>query len=222
MTHKRFLLTFRLLALVSVLGLLAACGPTAQPQPSPTPEAPATALATQAPPPASATPTASPSPEVAPTPTSAPPTPTADQVSPIATPGQMTVQIFLIAVGDNGQSGTLIGCGDSAVPVQVTIPETEGVLRAALSELLSIDEQYYGQSGLYNALYQSDLQVADVTIESGTAIIELSGSLMLAGECDNPRVEAQIEETALQFSTVQAVSVFLNGEPLEDVLSLQG
>jgi hypothetical protein len=106
--------------------------------------------------------------------------------------------------------------------VQVTIPETEGVLRAALSELLSIDEQYYGQSGLYNALYQSDLQVEDVAIESGTAVIELSGSLMLAGECDNPRVKAQIEETALQFSTVQAVSVFLNGEPLEDVLSLQG
>jgi hypothetical protein len=226
MTYKWLPLICRLLALASILGLLTTCGATAQPLPPATPEAstaaPATAAAMQASPPAPATPAPLPSPDVAPTATSVPPMPTPSQAEPSATAGQMTVQVLLIAVGDNGQSGKLIGCGDSAVPVQVTIPATEGVLRAALNELLSIKEQYYGQSGLYNALYQSDLQVEDVAIESGTAIIELSGNLMLGGECDSPRVEAQIEETARQFSTVQAVSVFLNGEPLEEVLSLQG
>lgn len=230
MTHLWFALTSRLLALVSLCGLLAACGTAAQPLPSATPEAPVTqapplasdtAPVTQALPPASATPAPPASSTVASTATSAPPVPTAGQ-APSATAGQMTVHFVLIAVGDNGQSGKLIGCGDSAVPVQVTIPATQGVLRAALNQLLSLDQQYYGQSGLYNALYQSDLQVAAVTIESGTAVIELSGSLMLAGECDSPRVEAQLQETALQFSTVQAVSVFLNGVPLAEVLSLQG
>jgi len=132
------------------------------------------------------------------------------------------VQIFLIALEDNGQSGKKIGCDDSVVPVQVTIPATQSVLRAALEALLSLKDQFYGQSGLYNALYQSNLQVEGVKIEGGKAVINLSGTLMLGGVCDNPRVEAQIEETALQFATVSEVAVFVNGKPLEEILSLKG
>jgi hypothetical protein len=133
-----------------------------------------------------------------------------------------TVQIFLIAVGDNGQSGSLVGCGDSAVPVQVQTPPTSQVLQAALVALLSIKDQFYGQSGLYNALYQSDLQVDSITIAAGKASVYLSGTLLLGGECDNPRVQAQLEQTILQFPTVTAADIFINGKPLADVLSLKG
>jgi hypothetical protein len=136
-----------------------------------------------------------------------------------ATATEKTVRIFLIAVEDNGRSGTLVGCGDSAIPVTVTIPPTQGVLRAALGKLLSAKQQYYGESGLYNALYQSNLEVASVTIEQGKAIIHLTGTIMLGGTCDAPRLEAQIEQTALQFSTVGEVAVFVNDVPLEEVLS---
>jgi hypothetical protein len=155
-----------------------------------------------------------------PSPTVPADTPTASTANPAA--AQTTVEVFLIAVGDNGQSGQLVGCGDSAVPVQVAIPATQGVLRAALQALFAIKQQYYGESGLYNALYQSNLQVDSASIESGTAIVNLAGTLTLGGECDNPRVEAQIEQTALQFATVKQVSVFLNGKPLKEVLSLKG
>ena len=147
---------------------------------------------------------------VLPTVTAVPPTPTA---------AQQTVKVFLIALEDNGQSGTLVGCGDSAIPVTVIIPSTQGVLRAALEKLLSIKQQFYGESGLYNALYQSDLQLKSVTIDQGKAIIHLTGTLMLGGVCDNPRVAAQIEQTALQFSTVNDVAVFINDTTLEEVLS---
>ncbi len=133
-----------------------------------------------------------------------------------------TVQIFLIAVGDNGQSGSLVGCGDSAVPVQVQTPPTSQVLQAALVALLSIKDQFYGQSGLYNALYQSDLQVDSITIAAGKASVYLSGTLLLGGECDNPRVQAQLEQTILQFPTVTEADIFINGKPLADVLSLKG
>ena len=71
-----------------------------------------------------------------------------------------SVNIFLIAVGDNGSSGKIVGCGDSLIPVQLSIPPTQGVLRAALEALLALNDQYYGESGLYNALYASDLQLA--------------------------------------------------------------
>jgi len=129
------------------------------------------------------------------------------------------VKIVLIALEDNGQSGTLVGCGDSAIHITVTIPRTQGVLRGALEKLLSAKEQFYGESGYYNALYQSDLQVVRVVIEQGKAVIHLTGSIRLGGTCDAPRVEAQIEQTALQFSTVSDVAVFVNDVPLEEVLS---
>ena len=157
-------------------------------------------------------------------PSSTPIIPAATQVPlvlPTSTPGEQLVKIILIALEDNGRSGTLVGCGDSAIPITVTIPPTQGVLRAALEKLFSAKNQFYGESGYYNALYQSDLQVAGATIEQGKAIINLTGSVILGGVCDAPRVEAQIEQTALQFSTVNEVNVFINDVPLEDVLSLK-
>src|SRR5512146_2508314 len=100
------------------------------------------------------------------------------------------VQIYQIAIDDKGKSGDLVGCGDSAVPAQVEVPATQGVLKAAMQALLTIKDRTYGESGLYNALYQSNLQVDRVTIDAGKATIELSGSMMLGGVCDDPRVEA--------------------------------
>ncbi|MGA9349893.1 MAG: GerMN domain-containing protein [Anaerolineae bacterium] len=224
--HSKPCLSFQLLILVMAMGLLAACTPAVS---SPTPLRP-----TETPIPPSSTPVPPTATPVPPSPTPISPTATAwlpspTPIPPTATlvpsstrPVQQTVQIFLIALEDNGQSGKRIGCGDSVVPVQVTIPATQAVLRAALEALLSLNEQFYGQSGLYNALYQFNLQLEGVTIEGGKAIINLSGTLMLGGVCDNPRVEAQIEESALQFSTVREVSVFVNGKPLEEILSLKG
>jgi hypothetical protein len=162
----------------------------------------------------------SPSPTlVLPTATTAQQLPPTSTVLAPTTATEQFVKIVLIALEDNGQSGTLVGCGDSAIPVTVAIPRTEGVLRAALEKLLSAQQQFYGESGYYNALYQSDLQVARVVIEQGKAVIHLTGSIVLGGTCDAPRVEAQIEQTALQFSTVSDVAVLVNDVPLEEVLS---
>jgi hypothetical protein len=141
---------------------------------------------------------------------------------PTSLPTPRMVEIYLIALEDNGQSGIAVGCGDSAVPVQVQIEPTQGVLKAALEALLAIKVQYYGQSGLYNALYQSDLQVESVKITDENAEVHLTGSLILGGECDNPRVQAQLEQTILQFSTVSQASVYINGKTLADALSLKG
>ncbi len=145
--------------------------------------------------------------------------PSSTAASTSTTAADQNVKIVLIALEDNGQSGPLVGCGDSAIPINVTIPPTQGVLRAALEKLLSAKQQFYGESGYYNALYQSDLAVESVRIEQGNAIVYLTGTIMLGGVCDAPRLQAQIEQTALQFSTVSDVTVFVNDVPLEDVLS---
>ena len=153
-----------------------------------------------------------------------PPLPTL--IPPTAEPasqGLDRVKIYLVAIGDNGVSGKLIGCGDSLVPIEVPITPTLGVLRAALNELFKLEgQQYYGQSGLYNALFQSDLAIEDVAVIGGEARIFLTGTLTLGGVCDNPRVEEQLKALALQFSTVERVSIYINGEALEDVLDLKG
>ena len=120
--------------------------------------------------------------------------------------------IYFIAVGDNGQSGKKIGCDDSVVPVEIDIEPSAAPLTAGLTRMLELDSQYYGQSGLYNVFYQSDLEIDSIEIVNGEAIIRLSGNLLLGGVCDDPRVEAQIAETALQFSTVSEVTIYINGE----------
>jgi len=155
-------------------------------------------------------------------PATALPVSTDTQVIPAATTKQM-VKIFMIAVDDNGQAGTPVGCGDSVVPIMVEIPSTQAVLKAALQALLSTKDQFYGQSGLYNALYQSDLQLESASIDaSGKASVNLTGSLKMGGECDTPRVQAQLEQTVRQFPNVTEVNIFINGKPIADVLSLKG
>ncbi len=192
------------------LGLVSLAACTVSPSPTALPTAPVPSLVPSAPPATATLPP--PSATAAAKPTETPSSVTADQ----------TIQIFLIAIDDNGRSGKLIGCGDSLVPVAVKIPHTTGVLKAALEALLGVKTPNYGESGLYNALYQSDLQLESVAInQQGAAQIRLRGTLKLGGECDNPRVEAQLTEIALQFSTVKAAVVYINGKPLKEVLSLK-
>ncbi len=148
------------------------------------------------------------------------------KILPTATPvlaaGKMTVKLVFVALEDNGKSGKKIGCNDSIVAVDRAIPETQAPLTASLNELFSIHTETYGESGLYNALANANLKIDSAAVINGKATINLSGTLGLGGECDDPRVQAQIEQVALQFSTVKQVSVFLNGIPLEKALSGKG
>jgi LysM repeat protein len=130
--------------------------------------------------------------------------------------------IYLIALEDGGRSGQAIGCGDSVIAVQRTIQPTVAPLTSALEILLSLNDQFYGESGLYNALYQSDLRLEGINIVNREAIINLSGQLVLNGTCDAPRVRAQLEQTALQYRTVDRVSITINGQPIDELLSSQG
>lgn len=132
------------------------------------------------------------------------------------------VDIYLVALGDEGQRGKLIGCNDSLVPVEVPVAPTRAPLRAALEQLLETESATFDEIQLYNALYRSDLVVEDLRIVGGRAIIRLSGTLRLGGACDVPRFEEQLLETALQFSTVTEVDVWINGTPLDEALSARG
>jgi LysM repeat protein len=127
-------------------------------------------------------------------------------------------RVYLVALRDEGRSGPTIGCDDSLVPVLVTFEPTVAPLTAALEELFAVNTRTYGESGLYNALYRSDLSVEGIDINDGLATINLSGELIAGGVCDVPRIESQLRQTALQYSTIDEVEIFINGEPLDDIL----
>lgn len=130
------------------------------------------------------------------------------------------VAIGYIAIGDNGVSGEKIGCNDSIVPVAANITTTEP-LHGAFTLLLTNKSQFYSQSGLYNALWQSNLTVVSAVLRDGVATVKLSGKLTLSGECDNPRVKAQLESTASQMVGVNSVVITINGLSLDQALSLK-
>lgn len=131
------------------------------------------------------------------------------------------VKIYLIALNDNGKTGKDIGTGDSLVAVDRTISNPQTPLTAAFDELLAMKETYYGNTGLYNALYRSNLKLDKATITNGKAVVYLTGSLSLGGVMDNPRVENQLNATAFQFSSVKEVQIYVNGKTLKAALSLK-
>ena len=143
---------------------------------------------------------------------------TPEPPTPPGPPSFTRVQVPLIAMSTNGP----VGCGDTVVMVTRNLSATIAPLTAAVQQLLSIHDRFYGQSGLYDPLYNAYLAVQSVTINNGLATIKLTGKLSLGGECDDPRVAAQFDALGHQFSSVQKVQVFINGTPLENLLGGKG
>ncbi|HEV2705850.1 MAG TPA: GerMN domain-containing protein [Pyrinomonadaceae bacterium] len=129
------------------------------------------------------------------------------------------IKLFFIAVEDNGQSGKKIGCNDSVVPVDVNVARSASPLKTAYERLLAVRADTYSPRKLSNALSKSRLKVRSVAIRNRTAVVRLTGRLVSAGVCEDPRIEAQLKETALQFPAVERVSVFVNGVALSRLLS---
>ncbi len=135
------------------------------------------------------------------------------------------VKLFFVAMGDNGKTGKKIGCDDSIVPVEQeleVLPSNEGLIQAALEKLLSEKAVNYDKTELYNAFHLSNLTVEGVTYENGKATVKLKGTYMFGGVCDNPRFEAQLKETILQFYTVKEADIYINDQPLNKILSEEG
>ena len=130
------------------------------------------------------------------------------------------VKVFLVRLNDGSgaENKEAIGCGDLLVPVTRNIEPTEAPLRAAINELLSPIEDADKKSELENFWKGSDLRIKSLELKDGVATIHITGRLLVAGICDEPRITGQIDATAKQFPTVQKVNVFVNGTPLEEAI----
>jgi Sporulation and spore germination len=130
--------------------------------------------------------------------------------------------IYLIAPGDGGRLGRKVACGDSAVPVEVALPQAQPALAGALSRLLAMSDRFDHASGLINPLYASRLRLTGVERQGAQARLHLTGYVELGDDCDNRRMLAQLTETALQFDGISLAQFDLDGQPLRDLLRAPG
>ena len=94
-----------------------------------------------------------------------------------------------------------------------TIPYTEGVATAAITELikgLTADEIKNG----YVTQIDPNARIQSLSIKDGVASIDMSKELASKnlGLCAGQFIKAQIEQTLLQFPTVQKVVISINGD----------
>jgi hypothetical protein len=138
------------------------------------------------------------------------------QTAPAAPPAEF--KVFLVALGDNGKSGKRVGCEDSLVPVSRPLEAGAAPLATAIRALLATPPETEGTPTLENFWKGSDLALESVGIRKGTATINITGQISVAGVCDEPRIIGQIEATARQFPSVKRVRVLVNGRRLADVI----
>ncbi|HEY4525354.1 MAG TPA: GerMN domain-containing protein [Candidatus Paceibacterota bacterium] len=140
-----------------------------------------------------------------------PPVSTTTPPQATSTPPATTASVVIAVLDTAGTSNGKPRACDKVILVPRTVATTTAPLTAALQNLFAISTT--SVSGYFNYIARTNatLKFDRATVANGTAHIYLTGSLSgLAGVCDDPRASIQIEETALQFGTVQRVQLYLN------------
>ena len=144
------------------------------------------------------------------------------EAAPQENPNEMDIQVALLDTTGKGP-GKKRGC-DAVNMVTRTIPRTDAPLTAAMQQLFAEPEGAQpSEEYSFIARTRETLQFDHATVADGVASIYLTGKLSgLAGICDDPRAEIQIEETALQFPTVTSVKIFLDDKETKLTPARQG
>lgn len=127
-------------------------------------------------------------------------------LEPSGSPDTMTVKAFF-------PNRTMQGDECTAVyPVERTIPVSQGVARAALTELLKGVTAEESSRG-YHTVLPEGVELRSLTINNGTAVADFSSTLNAntAGSCLVAAIRSQIETTLKQFDTVRNVIVSVEG-----------
>ena len=135
------------------------------------------------------------------------------------------LKIALVAM-EGGTVGN-IGCGDAIEFIQAEISTemtVEARIEAALEELFGIETALYGEQRFYNALSTSSITESSVNVSpNGDVSVALTGALLSAGTCDDPRIEEQIKQTiAANAETNANISVTINGQDLNAYFDMSG
>jgi len=119
------------------------------------------------------------------------------------------LEIYLI---NNKLSQTKNNDCSEVFSVKREVPKTEGVARAALTELLKGPTSEEEQAGFITSINKG-VKIQKIVIKEGVAEVDFSKELneSVAGSCLVTAIRSQIEKTLLQFPTVQTVIISVNG-----------
>lgn len=118
-------------------------------------------------------------------------------IAPEITPELMTVNIPLVA--DTG-----------IVFRQYLVPESPAVLNAVYTRLFDLDANPVQNESISNVVANSGLSYDSVSLSRGVVVLNLSGQY-LRMHLGDFSFRQQINATAFQYSTVNSIEVFLNG-----------
>jgi hypothetical protein len=140
------------------------------------------------------------------------------------TPAPETAAVYLVRLEDNGESGELIGCGDSLIPIGIDVPSDltgnlEGSVAFVVAEL--IERSKPAAEPHYSALSTANLSVDSVAETTNGVTVALSGDFTLGGVCDNPRFEYQLRETIRSVTGEQPLEITIDGVQLNDLVGGQ-
>jgi hypothetical protein len=126
-----------------------------------------------------------------------------------------------VALGDQGQAGPMIGCGDSIVATETGPVIYASKVEASMSDLLEDKDTVHGESGLMNALASSDLSYVSSSVSGDTVTVELTGEISSGGVCDDPRIIAQLTHTAKVAAGTGEAKILVDGIDINEKLSLK-
>ncbi len=114
------------------------------------------------------------------------------------------------------------GCDDVVLVDRSILPTTDS-LSAAISLLFSLDTLEFPEGSNFIPKTTDTLKFSNATLVGNQANIYLTGQLSgIAGVCDNPRAQIQIEETAKQINGVESVQLYLNGQAVDNLYEAEG
>lgn len=126
----------------------------------------------------------------------------------------VNIPILIESNDDDKIEGVKRECG-TVLMVERNISATPAPLNAAYQELFRFKSDLDFYTGNYLSKNHPDLKFDKAIIENKIAKIYLEGKMSQASnDCDQNRVKILLEETALQYKTVEAVEIYLNGKLL--------
>lgn len=139
----------------------------------------------------------------------------------VVPPKEHNVTVILIAQMPKDGNAKDIGCGNITKPMTQKSTFKGDAVEDALKVLLELKQAGYENGELYNALYQSKLKVQSVATKVDTVTVHLTGTVKMSGECDIPRVRAQLIDTVKAASDAKKIIVLVNDKNLDEALSLK-
>lgn len=125
----------------------------------------------------------------------------------------------------DGVDGVSFGCSDTlvtidTVPIHADSPQEH--VAAAIQFLLDDSQYYHGSPAVTNSLTLSEtLELGEVEVNRDSVDIALSGDVVVQGQCEAYRIQAQLYGTAALTAGIDDVSITVNDEELNGVLGLE-